>query len=255
MLSCILVAGCYFPPKYTDAEMGRFRAEKMGIELPYDTSAGRQVAYYISPSLRPDKPPGRIVVVYPGMGARALDWMHIIDQAPESSVGFLLIDYPGCGDNEGMIRPKYLYESSAGAVEALERHFNFKGCDTIFLLAHSFGCAAALEFSTTARVEKMVLIAPFTTLHDIAYKKSGPLAWLIPDRMDNGEYLRELHRRIPRPEVTIIHGDQDQVVPVTMGRELFHLFPSWIRYREIRGAGHTDVIQQAEEIFFQILLS
>lgn len=251
---CMSACSCHFPPKYTAKEIAHFKAQETLIEIIYNTRAGRQVAYYVFPSLNPNMPPTRLVIAYPGIGSRALDWMSIINQAPKSSVGFLLIDYPGCGANEGMIRPKDLYESSLGAIKALNQHFKGVQCKKINVLGHSFGCAAALQFSSKYKVEKIVLIAPFTTLYEIVYEKAGLIAWLIPDKMDNGEYLKELYNRIPRPEVTIIHGNRDQIVPVTMGCELFNLFPSWIHYHEIPGAGHTDVIQKTEGIFFQILL-
>lgn len=253
-IMCLSASGCYSPPKYTDAELVRLREGKRAVELTYCTRAGRQVAYYVFPPSNPDRPPSLLVIAYPGIGSRALDWMRILDHAPKTGAGFLLIDYPGFGVNEGMIRPKYLCESTEGAIHALEGHFNKRRCGEISLLAHSFGCAAALQFSARFPVSKVVLVAPFTTLRDIVYMKTGPIAWLIPDKMDNEEYLKELYNRTPRPEVTIIHGDEDRVVPVTMGRELFSLFPSWIHYREIPGAGHSDVIQKTEDLLFQALL-
>jgi fermentation-respiration switch protein FrsA (DUF1100 family) len=120
-------------------------------------------------------------------------------------------------------------------------------------LGHSFGGGAALQFASHIEAERIVLIATFSTLHRIIWKKYGPLAWLVPDRMDNRKRLEELHRRLKRPAVVIIHGTDDHTVPVEMGRDLAALFPEWIVYHEIEGGDHVGVLKTHEAMIFRAL--
>ena len=255
---CILTAGCIGHLPYTASEIASFEAGKCGIELTYQTRAGSQSAFYVPPKESPERPPERLVIVYPGIRARALDWLEIVDRAPDPLAGFLLIDYPGRGKSEGLMRPKHLPDSSFGAIEALGLHLHVRQNELtkhLRLLGHSFGCGAALQFAPRIDVERIVLIAPFTTLHRAVYKFYGPLAWLIPDRMDNQERLKELYRKSRRPAVVILHGSVDNTVPVTMGRELAGLFPGWIVYHEIAGADHVGILKTCETLIFESLFS
>lgn len=115
----ILGAGCRNHLKYTPSEIGSFEAGELGVVLAYQARAGEQFVYYIPPKDMPDHPPEPLVVVYPGIASRALDWVEFADHAPLKRAGFLLIEYPGRGKNRGLMRPKYLADSSFGALKAL----------------------------------------------------------------------------------------------------------------------------------------
>jgi pimeloyl-ACP methyl ester carboxylesterase len=238
--------------------MASFESREFGVELTYHSRAGRQTAFYIPPKERPECPPEPLVIMYPGYLSRALDWLETVDHASDPKAGFLLVDYPGRGKCEGMLRPKHLPDSSFGAVEALALHLDVKQDNLtkhLRLLGHSLGCGAALQFAPHVDVERVVLIAPFTTLHRILFRKYGPLAWLIPDRMDNQKRLKELSERSPRPTVVIIHGSSDETVPVKMGRDLAELFPGWIVYHEIEGADHVGILKTSEALILEVLFS
>ena len=96
-------------------------------------------------------------------------------------------------------------------------------------------------------MKRIVIVSPFTSLYDMARLTFGwPLCHLLIDRFDNRARLAELAARKPRPAVTIIHGDTDNIVPVTMGRELAGLYPDWIHYIELVGGDHNFILTSAE---------
>jgi hypothetical protein len=62
------------------------------------------------------------------------------------------------------MRPKYLVESSFGALKALGLHLNVKQNDLtrrLRLLGHSFSGEAALQFAAAVDAERIVLITTF----------------------------------------------------------------------------------------------
>jgi pimeloyl-ACP methyl ester carboxylesterase len=249
-------AGCRGHLKYTTTEIRSFEARESGAVVVYEARAGEQFAYYIPPKCMPQHPPEQLVIVYPGIASRALDWVEFADHAPVKRAGFLLIDYPGRGKNRGLMRPKYLADSSFGALKALGVHLNVEQkalTRHLRLLGHSFGGGAALQFASHVDVERIVLIATFSTLHRIIWKKYGPLAWLMPDRMDNKECLKKLSQRLNRPGVVLIHGSRDETIPVEMGRDLAGLFPEWIEYHEIEGGDHVGILKTHEALILQAL--
>jgi uncharacterized protein len=253
----LLSFGCYPKLPYSEVEIESFRKENYGAELFFETRAGKQRVFYIFPENHPSDFPEFLVIIYPGIGSKALDWKEFAIGSRNPKNGFLLIDYPGRGNNQGSMRPKYLPDSTIGALNALKKYLAIEQDQNVsnhlLLVGHSFGCAAALQVAQHLNPDKIVLIAPFTTLRKALFKKVGPLAWLNPDQMDNGKWLENLCKQANPPLINIIHGTKDQIVPFGMGKELANRSNGSVIFHEIEGAGHVDIIKIAEDLIIKAL--
>jgi len=241
---------------YKGDDIKTFNEKKIGIELRFETSYGTQSAYYIFPSETGGNIPARLVIAYPGITGLALGWLDLISDTPYSDVGFLLIEYPGRGNSQGIFRPKYLGESSSGALKALVDHLGISRQEitkNIVFLGHSFGCGEALQFAAEILPKRIVLIAPFSTLRRAAFRQIGPLAWIMPN-MDNCERIKELCRLSSPPKIIIFHGSADETLPVSMGRDLAACSPRCVEYHEIEKAGHKDILHNARQMIMNALL-
>lgn len=248
------LAGCAPNLAYTPADLTAASRFPVLTELRFHTDAGNQSAFYLPPRAAPMDLPDPLVIAYPGIGSKALDWLDLVADAPDHTAGFLLIDYPGRGNSQGRMRPKHLPESTRGALAALERHLQTTRArltTNAALLGHSFGCGAALQVAAELKPTRIVLVAPFTTLHKALFLRIGPLAWFNPDRMDNRERLRDICDRALRPTVTLIHGDADATIPVAMARELVRISNDCVDYHEIPRGGHLDVLETGKAIIHQ----
>lgn len=257
-IAMLLIIGCHGSLTYTAAELEAFQGKELVIELRYRTRAGEQCSFYIAPKRDSSAVPSPLVIVYPGIISCAADWVAFAAGAPDSEAGFVLIDYPGRGKNGGIMRPRYLYESSAGAVSALAAHLDLKEerlTGDLKLLGHSFGGGAALQYATRTTPTRIVLVATFTTMHRLLATRFGPLAWFIPDGLDNEAALKLLSQRSQRPDVVIIHGSDDTSVPVAMGRALAGLYPDWIVYHELEGQDHTRLLKEADMLIYESLFA
>jgi len=74
-------------------------------------------------------------------------------------------------------------------------------------------------------------------------------------RFDNVRALRRVLDRTPTPQVTIVHGRTDTLVPISMGRALTMLDPDRIRFVEIPAVGHNDVFYEARSLIFADMAS
>lgn len=260
-LCMICLSGCrtynfmYMLNRYDSAYLTRL--PKNIHQLNYQTSVGSQVAFYIPPRRDFSQPPAELWVLFGGNGSVALGWLDLIRDFPDSQDGFLLLDYPGFGACQGMPSGQTIRESSDQALLALAGFLHlppnsFEG--RICLLGHSLGCATALQFAPGHHVRRVILLAPFTNMVDIARHIVGwPLCNFVPDHYDNEARLAELERQQPRPEVLIIHGVRDPVIPVGMGRELARLYPRWIEYEELPGGTHQSFFHQDRERVVQAM--
>jgi len=228
----------YYPHRYSPAELEAAVGARI---LEYTTEEGRQVAFLVTPHAQADDVPRTLWVIFGGNASLALHWLEFARAFPDSHSVFLLFDYPGYGRCEGRPTPETIQRSAEAALERVLQTLDSKNL-RIGVLGHSLGAAAALLLASHTRVDDLVLLAPFTSMTDMARRVVGsPLAQLLRHRFDNRARLREVLSRFPATRVSIVHGTEDEVIPVAMGRELSLLSPSRITYVELSGADHNGL--------------
>ncbi|MBA3707189.1 MAG: alpha/beta fold hydrolase [Planctomycetes bacterium] len=237
----------YFPVRY-DADFASHVPEGATV-LRFHCAFGDQVAFYIHP--RRGGPPSRVWLVWGGNGMVASRWIHhFVRPDVDARDGFLLIDYPGYGACAGSPSPATILAASEAAAEAIAAKLGWNDAERATRFAafgHSLGAGSALQFVARHPVSRVVLVSPFTDLTAMARRMVGsPLCYLLHHRFDNRARLREVLARDGAPPITIIHGGNDETIPVEMGRALAREFPS-IRYDEVAGADHNGIIDSARD--------
>lgn len=223
-----------------------------GIErLTFTTAAGAQVCWWV-PGRTAAGSAGRVWLCFAGNASQARMWHDFFDEAPN---GLLLIEFPGYGESAGNPSPASILDATNGAVEALRQRLGT--VPSLGVLGHSLGGAAALQFAAHQAkagtpIERIVLIAPFTRLIDMARRVVGwPFCHLLLHRFDNQDALRTIFAH-GSPQIDIFHGVDDALIPVSMSRELKAEFPS-IRVHEIVGADHNGVLGDVVPLIKELL--
>jgi len=233
----------YHPRPYDESYV--YSLPGNGVEINYSVASAKYVAFYV-PGIHPT--PKRLWVAFCGNGSLALDWTSILKQYPPGGDAFLLIDYPGYGKNGGYATIASTRLSAEAALKALtEKLQTDEDHLTLCTIGHSLSAAVALDFAANHHVQKIVLIAPFTTLREEAASIFGGwVAHLLMESYDNRENLREAMKRSPEANVAIFHGVDDEVIPVRMGRELAREFP-FVEFSAVNGADHVSVLNHAHD--------
>jgi uncharacterized protein len=233
----------YHPRPYDESYVYAFPAN--GVEINYTVATAKYCAYYI-PATAPT--PKRLWIAFCGNGSLALDWTTILREYPGNDDAFLLVDYPGYGKNGGYATIASTRASADAALKELSGRLKLREDQlTICTIGHSLGSAVALDFATHHRVQKVVLIAPFTTLREEAATILGSwIARLLIESYDNRANLAELAKRNPSARIAIFHGTRDEVIPVRMGRELAREFP-FVEFFAIEDANHVSVLNHAHD--------
>lgn len=247
----VLLLGCqsrliYYPRPYGEDHLAQ--ARKAGVvALEYRTGEGRQVVHYVPPASGAATSPRRIWVCFAGNGSLALDWLFMRSSwAAEDAC--LLVDYPGYGLCEGKPNPARIRASALAAVEALARHQGIsveEMTPRLAVLGHSIGCAAGLMLAHDLGVQRIVLISPFTSMTEMGRRVLGwPLCYLNLHRFDNRHHLAAVVQK--GAKVTVLHGCEDDIIPVEMSRELAAAHPHAVKLTEIPDAGHNDILDFAD---------
>jgi len=111
------------------------------------------------------------------------------------------------------------------------------------IYGESLGTGVALKLlaqPSNAQPAAVVLEAPFTSLPEVVQNTYPQLDPLI-EHMKNIWNSRS-HASALRAPLLVLHGTDDDLIPVDMGRQIFAIAPSKIkRFLPVPGAGHTDI--------------
>ncbi|MBN1206384.1 MAG: alpha/beta hydrolase [Myxococcaceae bacterium] len=156
----------------------------------------------------------------------------------ERGLGFLAVEYPGYGTNPGSPSEQGLYQAAEVALADLRAAG--VGPEATVLSGRSLGGGVAVEMARRGHGARLVLLAPFTSVVEMADRLLPflPTRWLVRDSFDNAAKAPSV--RVP---VLIFHGDQDEVIPVHMGQRLGRLFPR-ATMETIPGAHHNDLLER-----------
>ncbi len=228
------------------------RAGRQSRLLSFQTSQGQQQAIYFGKE-RPEK----VWLMFGGNGARALDWLSIIHQVPVSvDVGYLLVDYPGYGWCEGKADPEAIQENVVGAVAMLADEWGVSVSDlqmSVSCMGHSLGAAVALEAGARMKVREVVVISAFTSMQAMADQVVGrPISFLLRHRFDNVKSLQRL-QQAGGVKVVMFHGEEDGIVPVSMGQSLGHQFADLVTFHPVPQAGHNDILSFIDADIIKLL--
>lgn len=236
-----MIVGCqskliYFPRPYPAGTVSAWSQGTSGKIIDYRTSQGAQRAF-LQGNL---KSPRNLWIVCGGNGTVALDWSEWIMAHAPAEDAWLLVDFPGYGDSEGAATPGRIRESLGKCVPLAMAETRLE-TERLRFFGHSLGSAACLIAATEFKIQRGVLISPFTSTMDMSRAMTGlPLGFMVWHRFDNAARLAELASRGPG-EVIILHGSDDEVIPVAMGRSLAAGQKETVRLREIPGGRHNTI--------------
>ncbi len=243
----------YFPRVYTAEQIERARETVTVIN--FFSSEGPQQVYYLAPPS--GQKPKALWICFHGNAGAALNWLGYLKPAGLQESGFLMVDYPGFGASKGAPSPETILEVSNLALAALGRSIGLSQeelAENLNVLGVSLGSAAALQFAAVNDTRRVILLAPFTSMFDMARLHYGrPLAYLVRHNFDNQARLAELSSRTSKPQVSIFHGTADRTIPVWMGRKLAQAQPALVKFVEIPNCDHNDILGASQTAVFKIL--
>lgn len=158
----------------------------------------------------------------------------------------LIFDYRGYGESEGTASEQGTYLDSRAVIEYLVSRFDVDE-QRIVYLGHSLGAAVAVELALTRPPAAVVLVSPFASVRDMASATLPfpPVGWLVRNHYDNLTRIRQL--RLP---VLVLHGDQDEIVPISQGQKLYEAANEPKRFQVLEGAAHNDTYEVGGEQYW-----
>lgn len=219
-----------------------FPAPRSPSQEPPDRPGFRRIAPPGGPVVDvlhlPARPGEPTMVHFHGNGEQLSNLVVLGEALRERGVGFLAVEYPGYGTNPGSPSEESIYRAAEVAIAELRAAG--VGPEATVLSGRSLGGATAVEMARRGHGARLVLLATFTSVADMADRLLPflPTRWLVKDPFDSASKAPSI--TVP---VLIFHGDQDEVVPVEMGQRLGRLFPH-ATMETIPDARHNDLLER-----------
>jgi pimeloyl-ACP methyl ester carboxylesterase len=126
--------------------------------------------------------------------------------------------------------------------------------DKLRFFGHSLGAAVCLMGAEEFDIRRGVILSPFTSSMDMTKAMFGvDLGFMVWHRFDNLERLKKMERK-GGAGVFVLHGSNDEAIPVEMSRKLAAEVPGVVRYTEIPAGRHNNLQDIAPETVRQALL-
>lgn len=158
-----------------------------------------------------------------------------------------LFDYRGYGRSQGSPSEEGLYQDALGAYDYLTRIRMIRP-ERIVIFGRSLGATVAAEVATQKPAAGLILESPFPSIEAVAkYHYGGlPVHWLL------GAEFRLIDRlpQLSLPKL-IIHGDQDDIIPLELGQQVFDVAKPPKFFYVIKGADHNNTYHVGGESYFQ----
>ena len=99
----------------------------------------------------------------------------------------------------------------------------------------SLGTGVATALAARHETAALVLEAPYLSALDVASRHYGifPVSWLMLDQFRSDLAIRDVH--VP---VLMVHGEEDNVIPISSAKRLFELAKEPKTFMSALGGGH-----------------
>jgi fermentation-respiration switch protein FrsA (DUF1100 family) len=217
------------PERIAPAAAGLPLAEAIVLDTP---DGERLVAWHVRPA--GDHP---VVLYFHGNGGTLALRAGRFRKLTQDGTGLLAIDYRGYGGSSGQPTQAGLMIDGRTAYEVAAARYP---PDRIAVWGESLGTAVAVALAAERTVGRIVLEAPFTSAADVAARHYPwvPVRALMKDQFRSDALIGAI-----KAPLLVLHGTDDDVVPIAFGERLFALAPEHKRFVRLAGGGHNDLEQ------------
>jgi len=234
----------YIPQRYDSKP--EYRQAMQEVEAIHYTSGGDKMVSWMAYDEANQKTPDRIWLLFSGNASLALNWLPVTELSTSSNDAYVMLEYPGYGKCEGKPSRQSIIDSTDQLIETICERFSIDVSEIssrFRVMGSSLGAAIALQTAARLEIHKGVVIAPFSSIRDTgALMFPKFLTYLTADPYDNMARLGEINQqKNSDTHIHIVHGEEDELLPLWMGQKLNDSFPDITTLWPIPGAGHSDV--------------
>lgn len=195
----------YFPATNTPDRIESFAEDMEDVTI--STQDGVQLhAWYKAPA---DNKP--VILYLPGNAGNRGYRVRLARFFMDAGYGILLLDYRGYGGNPGKPDEMGLYADGRAGIQFLKTQ-----SAPIVIYGESLGTAVAVQMAMEFPICALILQSPLTSMTAVSRYWYPWLPVYLKDRYNSLQKIKDIHRPL-----LILHGEQDHIIPLQQGLELY----------------------------------
>jgi fermentation-respiration switch protein FrsA (DUF1100 family) len=215
--------------------------------LDVTTADGLKIANWYRPAKSRDK---FTIVFFQGNAGHLGYRNYKVRPWLDAGYGVMMVGYRGFG-NPGSPSEDGFYADARAAIQGvLQKGVPVKG---LVFYGESMGTGVATQMATEFNASALILESPYTSIPDVGADRYPmvPVRWLLNDHFNSLGKIGNVHMPL-----LLLHGEDDQVVPVKFGHQLFDAANEQKQAVFVPEAGHNDVYNlRVQEIVLNFIAS
>ncbi len=188
------------------------------------------------------------VVSWHGNAGTMADRLEHTRLLHDLGVSVLTAEYRGYGDSEGRPSEEGLAADARAALAELRRRAEPRG-ERVVAHGRSLGGAVAIRAASDVPVDGLIVESTFTSLAEMAAATNLPLA----RRLVAYTFDSEVRMAGIEAPVLVVHGDRDELIPLSMGRRLHAAAGGVADLLVVPGGTHNDTWYRGGETYWRTL--
>ena len=177
-----------------------------------------------------------ITIVFHGNAGNIYRRLNDYRRLRRLGTGVFAVSYRGYAKSEGSPSEAGIYRDGKAAFDYVTKVMGYPP-SRIFIFGRSIGSTVATDLAQDKDIAGLILVSPLSSARDQASVMGlGFAAPLTGNAFENDKKIKRL-----KAPLVVIHGTQDRIIPIGMGRYVFDAAVSQKYFHEIEGAGHNDL--------------
>jgi len=188
-------------------------------------------------TLHLENPSSDIITIY--FHGNAGNIYHRIDEYQHLhrlGTSVFAVSYRGYAKSKGSPTESGIYLDGKIAFDHVVKVMGFIP-SRVFIFGRSIGSTVATDLAQNKDIAGLILVSPLSSARDQASVMGlGFVKPLVGRAFENDQKIKRL-----KAPLLVMHGTQDQIIPVDLGRKVFDAAISPKSFHEIKGAGHNNL--------------
>lgn len=197
-----------------------------------------------------DAGPARPVLLWcHGNAGNVSHRLENIRQLYQRGISVMIFDYRGYGRSTGEPSEAGFYQDALASYDYLIQQRRISP-ERLIIFGRSLGSGVAGEVAIRRPSAGLIVEGSFPSIQAMSdhHYFGLPARWFMDVDFNLAKKVRALH--VP---LLVIHGGQDSIVPMALGRQVFEAAPEPKRWYLVSGADHNDVPFVGGELYFRAI--
>ena len=201
-------------------------------EITISTADKVSITSLYLPSTKSDK----LLIYFHGNAGNIYHRIPSLLQLHQFGINVIGVSYRGYGKSEGEPSEEGVYLDGKAVFRYAVEQLAFPK-ENIIILGRSIGTTVAINTAQNKQIGGVILITPLTNGKEQAEAAGlGAISLLAGSSFDNITKIGNI-----KSPLLVIHGTNDQVIPFSMGKEIFDRAKVKKKFVKIEGANHNNL--------------